>query len=191
MSVVAPRGRDMSVMEPTTRRARSPHAPHPEHSGFGQNRSPVRGWWRKGGVAAVILAAIALIGCSDNAAVQKDLDAGRTLWDSRGPSTYTIAYQRFALVGNAGSFVARVENGSVTSVEPATGLGGTEEMPTALTVERLFDLVQDAIDRGADRIEVDYDTEYGYPRNIRIDDDTSAADDELTLTAELQPLQPD
>ncbi len=136
-------------------------------------------------IASVLLGAIAIAACSNAAARQGDLDRSKAMWESRGQSNYTITYERRCFCGFAGSFVARVDNGAVTSVEPATGIGGTEEMPIALTVERLFEVVQEAIDRGADRIEVEYDTEYGYPRRIFVDGDRGAEDDELTITAEL------
>ncbi len=136
-------------------------------------------------MTSLLLAVFAVAACSNAAARQRDLDESKAVWDSRGQSSYTITYERRCLCGFAGSFVARVENAAVTSVEPATGLGGTLEMPIALTVERLFEVVQEAIDQGADRIEVEYDTEHGYPRRIRIDSDRGAEDDELTITAEL------
>ena len=50
-------------------------------------------------------------------------------------------------------------------------------------VPYLFEKIQDAINRNAASINVDYDAQYGYPANISIDYDTRMADEELYLTA--------
>ena len=51
-----------------------------------------------------------------------------------------------------------------------------------LTVEGLFALLADAVDRGADQIDVTYDAALGYPRTIALDYHRSAADDERGFT---------
>lgn len=51
------------------------------------------------------------------------------------------------------------------------------------SVEQLFDIIQDAIDRRADDIEVDYDFTYGYPTSVWIDYDRRVADEELSMVA--------
>ena len=50
------------------------------------------------------------------------------------------------------------------------------------SVEQLFDAIQDAIDRRADYIGVDYDPTYGFPTSVYIDYDRRVADEELSLT---------
>jgi len=50
------------------------------------------------------------------------------------------------------------------------------------SAEQLFDTIQDAIDRRADYIQVDYDFTYGYPTNVYIDYDRRVADEELSMT---------
>ena len=49
------------------------------------------------------------------------------------------------------------------------------------SVEQLFDAIQDAIDRGAQVIDVDYDATFGYPTNVYIDYERSLADEELSM----------
>ena len=49
------------------------------------------------------------------------------------------------------------------------------------SVEQLFDAIQDAIDRGAQVIDVEYDLTYGYPTDVYIDYDRSYADEELAM----------
>lgn len=50
------------------------------------------------------------------------------------------------------------------------------------SAEQLFDAIQDAIDRRADYIDVDYDFTYGFPTNVYIDYDRRVADEELSVT---------
>ena len=50
------------------------------------------------------------------------------------------------------------------------------------SVEQLFDAIQDAIDRQADNIDVEYDFTYGYPTSVYIDYDRRTVDEELSLT---------
>ena len=56
------------------------------------------------------------------------------------------------------------------------------------SVEQLFDAIQDAIDRDADSIDVQYDPTYGYPTSVYIDYDDRVADEELSITTrDLEP----
>ena len=50
------------------------------------------------------------------------------------------------------------------------------------SVEQLFDAIQNAIDRRADVVDVDYDFTYGYPTNVYIDYDSRVSSDELVLS---------
>ncbi len=56
------------------------------------------------------------------------------------------------------------------------------------TVQGLFDVVQDAIDSGADEVSVTYDPDLHYPTEINIDRIKGAIDDELRVFAsDLEP----
>ena len=50
-----------------------------------------------------------------------------------------------------------------------------------LKIERLFEIIQDAIDRGADRIDVSYHAEFGYPKSVYIDQKVTMVDEEIRL----------
>lgn len=51
------------------------------------------------------------------------------------------------------------------------------------SAEDMFDIIQDAIDRDADVIDVDYDPSFGYPTSVYIDYDTRVADEEFIVDA--------
>ena len=50
------------------------------------------------------------------------------------------------------------------------------------TMDKLFGVVQAALDRRAQGILVTYDPTFGYPTRISIDENKVAVDDELSLT---------
>jgi hypothetical protein len=47
------------------------------------------------------------------------------------------------------------------------------------TIEKLFNIIQDAIDNDAYNIEVSYDPDFGYPRQVSIDYEEKIADEEM------------
>src|SRR5687767_141263 len=50
------------------------------------------------------------------------------------------------------------------------------------SVAKLFDFVEDAYDRDAARVEVEYHPEFGVPTQITVDYDVGIADDEISIT---------
>ncbi len=52
-----------------------------------------------------------------------------------------------------------------------------------LTVDELFDFVEDAIDRKAHRIDVEYDPDLGVPIEISIDYEENVIDEEMAFRA--------
>ena len=59
-----------------------------------------------------------------------------------------------------------------------------------MTVNQLFAFIEDAIERSAHSIEVDYHAQYGYPTHIRIDYIENTIDEEMAFEASaLVPLR--
>jgi hypothetical protein len=52
------------------------------------------------------------------------------------------------------------------------------------TVDGLFDFIADAIDRGAETIDVTFDAELGLPTAVRVDYRLAAADEEIAYEVE-------
>jgi hypothetical protein len=65
------------------------------------------------------------------------------------------------------------------AVAEATYEGEPIETDRVLTVEALLELLQDAYARGAERVDVTYDPEWGYPTSLYIDYDARIADEEV------------
>jgi hypothetical protein len=108
----------------------------------------------------------------------------RATWEAAGLRTY-----QYRLSWNpmwVGDFLVSVVDGMPAGIEPADpsifeGLSEDEreiEMSALpATIDELFDLLEQAVD--AERFEVIYDPEFGFPVEARIDHNLLAIDDEL------------
>jgi hypothetical protein len=133
-----------------------------------------------------IIACDSITGVDDLSRAQSELDRNWDRFQSSAPLSYSYTVR---VACDCTSDVTRpvtvwVDRGSIEYV-----LYADDNRPVPLSisnsfpsVEQLFDAIQDAIDRQADYIDVDYDVTYGYPTNVYIDYDRRTADEELSLT---------
>lgn len=129
-------------------------------------------------------------GPDDTAALRQ----GMLRWAARAPSSYEIVLRRTGCECTPAMLVTvrvTVRDGDVQSVSDVqTGEPVTTEPYHAMTVEQLFAVVSDALDRNAYSVNVEYDDDWGYPRDIYIDYDREMVDDELSITAQdLVPVE--
>ena len=128
------------------------------------------------------------------ARAQVELDIHRTLWEQTRSSDYTYEYNVLCECSdNFGQTVkVTVINGGIESVVYAeSGEFGRKAgdppvvsgSPRYHTIDSLFDVIQDAIADEADRLTVSYNSEFGYPTDVAIDQFVNAIDDEYSLTA--------
>ncbi|WP_448270287.1 DUF6174 domain-containing protein [Nostoc sp. DSM 114159] len=98
----------------------------------------------------------------------------------------TVSNSCFCIPDARGPVVIRVRNGqpiSVTSV--ATGKPVNPEFFQKYdTIPELFNVIQDAINRKAFNLDVEYNAKLGYPTKINIDYNSQIADEEIFLTIE-------
>ena len=138
----------------------------------------------------VLVAGVA--GCASATAPDRELEAARQRWADRGPADYrvTIARTCECLPEMAGPVLVEVRGGSVSRRYVATGEAvAAAQAELFPEVPGLFELVADARDRRAARMEVIYDPVLGYPTRIAIDYDATAADDEVVyLASDFQSL---
>lgn len=122
------------------------------------------------------------------AALRAELRVRRERWAAQRILDYQLTLSRscFCSAEGAGLVVLTVLEG-----EPAEWqyfLSGDPLAPEWRaffpTVEGLFDFVEDAIDRGAESIEVRYDEDLGLPTTIRIDYRLAAVDEEIAYEVE-------
>ncbi len=148
-------------------------------------------------VLVVALWSVAAASCSSTAPradglPQSELGAHRRKWSARGISSYRYTVRRvcFCPPPLTRAVTVTVREGAVRGAMYADD--GTpvsaEDLHHFATVDQLFRVVQEALDRDAEELAVTYDPVYGYPRTIRIDFRKATADDEQFYTAsDLQP----
>jgi hypothetical protein len=152
--------------------------------------------WRGGltrlaaGAALALSAACGLVTGTDDNDDDKALRTAQILWNSAGVQDYTVVVQHLCFCGYVRPVRITVRSGAVvSSVDAETG----QPVPSYATVRdiaALFTLIREAIDDGADRLEVTYDAQLGYPTFINIDYIKNAVDDELQVrTSEFQQVR--
>lgn len=141
------------------------------------------------GAALALSVACGLVTGTDDNNNDKALRTAQVRWNNAGVEDYTVVVQHLCFCGYVRPVRITVRSGAVvSSVDAETG----EPVPTYATVRditALFTLIRKAIDDGADRLEVTYDAQLGYPTFINIDYIKNAVDDELQVrTSEFQQL---
>ncbi len=140
-------------------------------------------------LALGLVAAIAA--CSifdpDDGDLQSELDANRSAWESLAYADYDFRLQISCFcppeitqpvrVAVRDDVIASLTYVVTDDPVPAQHRG------VFLTVDGLFDRIQDAIDGGADSITVVFDPELFYPTSIAIDYELQTADEEIAYEA--------
>ena len=140
-----------------------------------------------------------LVGCvifsTPEEDVQGELDINRAQWDAAAIHDYSMSFQRLCLFcsfeflipvritvrGDTIHEVADLDTGAPVA-EPAPGV--------FLTIDEVFDFIQNAIDQNAASIDVGYNSTFGYPTDVDIDFSRSQiSDDTQFLIGEFVELQ--
>ncbi len=155
----------------------------------GPNRSAMPRAWS-------VLATVLLLGsltCSDSTGPEMDrLGEQRARWETQGLADYTYDVRRVCFCPFREGVRVTVVDGAVTGASDlATGeVLEPNEVQLYLTIDGLFDLIQDAYDRNAHQVQVEFHPSRGYPTRIFIDYSEMIADEELgfTLLGDVQAL---
>jgi hypothetical protein len=113
------------------------------------------------------------------------LEEARALWDQVGPRDYTFEFTPDCFCALGGQRIrVTVDDGAVTTARMISTDAPVEAylFATIPTVPELFDLIQQALDRNAYRIEASYDGTYGYPVRVAIDYERNTIDEEYGFT---------
>ena len=125
---------------------------------------------------------IIFVGPTDHDDELRDLVRARARWNVNGVTDYDVIARALCFCAFGGTDVrVIIRNGGVVSATIlATGqmMGGAEAVQYR-SVEQLFDVIENAIDRDAYRIDATYDLHYGYPSHFFIDYSRNAADEEF------------
>ena len=117
---------------------------------------------------------------------QADLFRHQGRWERRGfvNYDYTGAWVCFTCDANyVAAAAVSVRDGAVTSVSSAEpGIPVITVPDRFIPIAELFELLQDAVDRGAYGIDVNYDEQYAYPTTFFINYDDEVEDEERGFT---------
>jgi hypothetical protein len=122
------------------------------------------------------------------ASLRAELLVQRERWSAQRIDDYQLTFSRscFCPPEGAGLVVLNVLEGE--PVEWLYFLSGDPIAPewqsVFPTVDGLFDFIADAIDRGAETIDVTFDAELGLPTAVRVDYRLAAADEEIAYEVE-------
>ena len=148
-------------------------------------------------VPALLLSTLA--GCDlgdDDSFQRQNLQQARTRWDARDVASYSYILELQCFCASASELkpvLVTVNNGAVVSLQywnenpnarppaPASIFGPYD------TVEELFALVADAIDRDADVLQVGYDPEYGFPNAVNVDYEAGGSEQLLFFVTQFTP----
>lgn len=115
------------------------------------------------------------------------LNAAREKWDNANFALYDYQLQRSAFT--LPEFLRPIQisvntgNGDVSSTFADDGQSVPNDYPFAnTTIDGVFDIIADAIENGADGVNVTYDSQFGYPTSVAIDYSEQIADEELFLS---------
>ncbi len=122
-------------------------------------------------------------GCQHPA--QAPLDQHRALWKSKAIADYRYDFQWHCFCADTQKVQLTVSKAAIS------GLFDLEEKKSIdlangskwRTLDGLFDLLQDAIQRNADSMAVTYDPDDGHPITVSIDYLKNAVDEEMGFTA--------
>ena len=129
------------------------------------------------------LTALLLLGaCASPTTPQNELDEYRSMWEAQRLTDYTFDVVRNCFCQFMGSDVrVTVKDGVITDVtELASEVARDPEL--FRTIDGLFNLIQDAYDRNAHEVQVEFDPGRGYPTRIWIDYVQMMVDEEMGFT---------
>ena len=133
-------------------------------------------------VMRIRLTTLLLLGaCASPTTPENDLADYRTLWETQRLTDYTFDVRRVCYCQFVGDVRVTVKDGVITGVtELASEVA--RDPDTFRTIDGLFDLVQDAYDRDAHEVQVDFNPSRGYPTRIWIDYVEMMMDEEMGFT---------
>jgi len=128
-------------------------------------------------------------GIVDPDGLQEELDKNRALWASTRPDDYTMTIERICFCSPQGRGPVRL---TVRGLDATAWiyLESGEAVPSDLapffpTIDGLFEVIADALQRGASEVRVSYDPATGVPFHLWIDYDEHTADEEVGFAVSL------
>ncbi len=120
----------------------------------------------------------------DRRATIAALQAARRLWNAQAASDYAIDFQRTCFCLERLPVRLFVRQGLIRGVlhrDTGAELPASEWEPY-LSVEQLFDFLEERARGGAYEVRVRFDAQYGFPADVWVDSERQQADEEVGFT---------
>jgi hypothetical protein len=125
------------------------------------------------------------LGIDDHDGERERLERSERQWSQNAPARYHFVLERLCFCPQeiVSAVEIGVEGGAVVSRRyVSSGEPVPAQWATLFpTMEGVFDVIAEALDRSAERIDVSYDSRYGFPVRASIDYIVNAIDDELDV----------
>jgi hypothetical protein len=133
-------------------------------------------------------AGIGLPATASTARLLEQLAGAEGKWMAKKPKVYEFTIEQICFCGPIppgwGPIVFRVDDAMPMLVSGARALAARKYLENYNTIEKQFAYIHAEIAKHHYRMEVDYDTDFGYPKRIFTDPAQNTADDEMTLVIE-------
>ena len=138
----------------------------------------------------IVVFAAVVSACSH---AENDLAEARERWERHGQGNYQFIWKQscYCLVEAVQPIYITVQANEIASAVYVSDQQPVSDSVRSglLTIDGLFDEIEEAIGQDPDHLDVDYDAELGYPRSISIDYRSRIADDEYDyLVKDFAPL---
>lgn len=135
---------------------------------------------------AVCLLVVFFLGCGSEESNKPDseLTVAKDRWVASGIEDYRFTLKTICFCPPESDIVVIVRAGALDSaffVDTGAALS-EERMRRVLTVDGLFEEIEDAYAKNAALVRVTYNGTYGYPENLFIDYESNLADEEIRYT---------
>ncbi len=133
----------------------------------------------------ILLASLAGCGSLTGPSDADRLEEARARWARTAPASYRFEFTPECFCGGGGVRVQVTVSGGVVTEARYVSTGALVDSPERdqiPTIPDLFDVIADAIDRRAVRIEATYDGTWGFPARVAIDYSANVVDEEYGFT---------
>jgi hypothetical protein len=114
-----------------------------------------------------------------------EFEQNRSKWDEQGARHYRFDLRVGCFCPYMGEMPVTITvlGGEMASVVGSDGRPASDELLLFVenfnTIDKIFDTLDKALNGGADQVDVEYDSTYGFPTKISIDYIKMAVDDEM------------
>jgi len=137
---------------------------------------------------SALLASVVLtvVSCQDSySALRNELDQNRQVWNNQKITHYRYELRVLCFCPTELTAPVKVEAKDGNTISLKYVASGEDVKMTEFqnydTMDKMFKVIQDAIDRKAAEITAKFDSKLGFPASIRIDNIEQAIDDEISF----------